>query len=45
MTYFVTSLTMSARKVAICVTFGKWCKRSPQTLWHQLELVSRELHS
>ena len=34
-TYFLTSITMLTYKVAICVTYGKWCERS---LWHQLDL-------
>jgi len=33
-TNFVTSLTIClTRKLAMCVTYGKWCQRS---LWHQL---------
>jgi len=28
LTYCVTSLTCLTHKVAICVTYGKWCQRS-----------------
>jgi len=30
------------RKLAICLTYSKWCQRS---LWHQLALASYEFHS
>jgi len=40
-TYFLTSVTMPGRKLAICVKYGKLCQRF---LWHQLALASCEFY-
>ena len=40
-TYFLTSITMTDRKLAICVRYGNWCQCF---LWHQLAIASCEFY-